>query len=126
MIALTLVAASALALEFPSIDQPHRSGASAPADAALIISVETYYELPDVPFAQADAQAFRDFLVYTRGLAPDRVEVLAESRSTSASLIRKAAKRLGERVSDGGTAWVFFAGHGAASPTTSERLLMGG
>lgn len=110
---------------WPDIDQPLKSGHTAEADAALVIGVEEYYELPGVPHARADAQAFRDYLVYTRGLRPSNVELLNQRGTTSAGKIRAAAKRLGEAVGHRGTAWVYFAGHGAASPTTGERLLMG-
>ena len=32
---------------------------------------------------------------------------------------------MGALATDGGVVWVYFAGHGAASPETGERLLLG-
>lgn len=127
MLILLLIALTAIAgtSQWPSIDAPLKTGTIAPQDAALVIGIEDYYELPKVPFATGDAQVFRDFLVYSRGIPPDQVELLDQTKNTGADKIRAAATRLGARVSKGGVAWIYFAGHGAASPKSKERLLMG-
>ena len=49
----------------------------APDDAAVVIGIEDYAFLPDVPFAERDAQAVSDLLVYTIGVPADRVRVLS-------------------------------------------------
>jgi hypothetical protein len=112
----------ALAAGLPDIDTPLKTGASAPDDAAVVVGLADYYELPDVPFADRDAQAFADYLLYSRGVPSDRIVRLPKAnREKFLAAVEEAAQRAGSE----GTVWVYFAGHGAASPDTGERLLMG-
>lgn len=121
MFALTLAAAAAWAL--PDLDEPLRSGASAASDAAVVVGIEDYLVAPDVPHAARDARAVYDFLVYTRGIPTGRVRLL--DQGASREHIESAVRELGASVGAGGTLWFYFAGHGATSPKTSERLLVG-
>ncbi len=106
----------------PSIDDPLRSGARADADAALVIGVEDYAFVPDVPYARADAEAVRRWLLYTRGVSQGSIEVVTDG---SREQILAALARTRSRVGAGGTAWVYFAGHGAASTKDGARMLLG-
>ena len=119
---MLLLSLSSMAHGFPAHDTPHRVGADAPADAAVVVGIEDYFALPDVPFATRDATAVSDLLIYTIGVPTARVSVLTKqaSKERIEASIRDAAAQVG----DGGTLWVYFAGHGAASPTTGERLLL--
>jgi formylglycine-generating enzyme required for sulfatase activity len=122
---LVLVAAlafPALAAELPSIDRPLRTGRSATGDAAVVIGVEDYVYLPQASYASQDAQAMYDFLVYTRGVPSSRVALL--QGGTSRRKIIEAVTTAGKQVGAGGTVWVYFAGHGSASPSTRERLIL--
>ena len=110
------------AAELPSIDTPLKTGLSAKADAAVVIGVEHYGYLPSVPYAERDAQAMYDFLLYTRGVRSSRITLLKGANSRKK--IRDAVAEAGEGVGPGGTVWVYFAGHGTASPSTKERLLL--
>lgn len=107
----------------PALDAPHRTPASAPGDAAVVVGVEDYFVLPDVPYAQRDAELFYDFAVYTRGIPTDRVTLL--TGPVSREKVVAALEAAGRSTRAGGTVWVYFAGHGAASPTSGERLLVG-
>jgi len=119
---LCLMLGYAMAGELPSVDTPLKTGASAPGDAAVVIGLDTYYELPDVPYADRDAAAVRDFLIYTHGIPSNRVHVVPKANREK---IQVAVDDAAELAGTGGTVWVYFAGHGAASPTTGERMLMG-
>jgi formylglycine-generating enzyme required for sulfatase activity len=110
------------AADLPSIDTPLKTGLSAKADAAVVIGVEHYGYLPSVPYAERDAQAMYDFLLYTRGVRSSRITLLKGANSRKK--IRDAVAEAGEGVGPGGTMWVYFAGHGTASPSTKERLLL--
>ncbi len=113
---------SALAAGLPDIDTPLKTGATAPDDAAVVVGLDSYYELPDVPFADRDAQAFADYLLYTRGVPSDRIARVAKAnREKLLAAVQGAAEQAGSE----GTVWVYFAGHGGASPDTGERMLMG-
>lgn len=114
----TLTALAAL----PDVDTPLKTGADAPHDAAVVAGIEDYYELPDVPFAERDAQAFADYLLYTRGVPSDRVARVAKANREK---LLAAVELAGRAAGPEGTVWVYFAGHGAASPTTGERMVLG-
>ena len=121
MIALALLT-FAQAGSLPDFAEPARTGQHNPKDAAVVIGVEDYFDVPDVPFARADAQAFDDFIRYTRGVSDERVTRLLDARAGD---IRRAVQDQGKRVGPGGTLWVYFAGHGAMDPTAQRRLLLG-
>src|SRR5687768_16231294 len=112
-----------LALAAPDIDTPLRTGATAPADTAVVIGIEDYAFVPDVPYAQRDAKAFYDLLVYTIGVPSSRVRLL--DHGAGKEQIVEAVAAAGAEVGAGGTVWVYFAGHGAADPSTGARLLLG-
>jgi hypothetical protein len=106
----------------PGIDAPVRSGASAPEDAALLVGIEDYAFLPDVPWVRRDLAAMNDLLVHTRGVPQEHVVRLdgASLDQMKAGLDRALASK-----GPGGTLWVYFAGHGAADPATGALLLVG-
>jgi len=120
-ITLTLAAClSANAAELPSVDQPLKTGAKAPKDAAVVIGIETYTHIADVPYAASDAAAFYKFLVYTRGVPSSNVRLL--DKGANKEMILDALDAAGKAS---GTVWVYFAGHGAASPSSGERMILG-
>ncbi|MEQ1568070.1 MAG: hypothetical protein ABMA64_20695 [Myxococcota bacterium] len=106
----------------PSIDEPLRTGASAPADAAVVVGVEDYAFVSDVPWAAADADLVYDWLVYTRGVPARAVERLT---NPSREQVLAGLDRARAAVGPSGTVWVYWAGHGAASPVDGQRLLLG-
>jgi hypothetical protein len=118
-----LLAAAALARpEPPDVDDPLRTTRQETADVALVIGNEAYYAVPRVAYARRDAAAVAGWLSYTRGIPPERVRVLDDVASEQ---ISAAVAELAPLVGEGGTFWLYYAGHGAADPSTGERLLLG-
>lgn len=111
-----------LALAVPSVDEPLRTGAAAPDEAAVVIGLEDYAFVADVPYARRDAEAVYQLLVYTRGVPADRVQLLT---SGGREQVVAALQRAAEQASAGQTVWVYFAGHGAAAASTGARILLG-
>ncbi|MBT3223887.1 MAG: caspase family protein, partial [Proteobacteria bacterium] len=118
---------SALALTWagtlPEVDKPLKTGARNGDDAAVVIGIEDYAFVADVPYATRDAQAVYDYLIYTRGVPSSQVRLL--NQGASRELILEAVTEAGKQVSDNGVVWVYFAGHGAADPSTGDRILLG-
>lgn len=114
--------ALAWGVDLPSVDTPPRTGARAPADSAVVIGVQRYPFVSDVPYAHRDADAFRRLLLYTLGVPVDRIELL---RDANKEQILEAIGRAGRQTGPGGRVWVYYSGHGAASPDTGERTLLG-
>jgi hypothetical protein len=118
VIALLAVAAAVAG----EVDAPVHTGQESPHDYAVVVGVEDYAFLPDVPHAAADAAAVQTWLRASRGVPDHRIERLVDA---SREQILAALERAAAAVGDEGTLWLFWAGHGAASATTGERLLLG-
>jgi hypothetical protein len=110
------------AFALPNIDQPLKTGNRSPNDAAVVVGIEDYAFVGDVPYASRDAAAFYDALVYTVGIPSDRVRLLDRGASKEQIL---GAVDDAARLVDDGTVWVYFAGHGAADVSTGARMLLG-
>ncbi len=121
MSALSL-ALGARGAPLPSVDQPVKTGIHTPEDAAVVIGIESYFVLPPVSHAERDARAFSSFLLDSRGVEAARLRELVGTPN-KVQIVR-AVEEAGELVGPGGTVWVYFAGHGAASPSTGERVLL--
>jgi formylglycine-generating enzyme required for sulfatase activity len=119
---LSLASPRAQAATLPDFAEPARTGQRNPKDAAVVIGVENYTDVPDVPYARRDAEAFDGFARYTIGIPDERVTLLRDARAYE---IKNAVKDAGARVGAGGRLWVYFAGHGAMEPNGSRRLLLG-
>jgi len=77
-------------------------------DVALIVAVEDYAFLPDVPGARANALAWEGYLS-ARGVF---TKLLVDREVTRGEVLKQAAAVGAERGS-GGKAWLVFIGHGA-------------
>ena len=111
------------AADLPDIQQAVQTEAEASNDVAVLIGIEDYAFLPEVPFALRDVQAFQQFLVHTRGVPAQRVHIL-DSNPTAEKIVEVVEEALAE-VNAGGTFWFYFSGHGAASTVDGRRLLLG-
>ncbi|MES2643922.1 MAG: caspase family protein [Myxococcota bacterium] len=120
---LLLLPGAASAGGLDQLSEPLKTGAKAPADAAVVIGAEDYLRVADVPFARRDAALFYDWLIYSRGVRPEAVRLLDHevTRESMQAAIETAARQVGA----GGRLWVYFAGHGAAAPESGERLWLG-
>jgi hypothetical protein len=107
----------------PDVQRELRVGGHGAADAALVVGVEDYFVLPDVPHAVRDAEAFYETLVYTVGVPADHVVKL--TGTPSREQIEQGLETAAAAAGAGGTLWVYFAGHGAADPVDGARLLLG-
>jgi len=109
---------------WPDIDEPLISKQTAPADHAVVVGIDDYLAISDVEYAREDALAFADFLERTRGIPGDQIEILLGQNVTNEQIL-EAVTGAGQRSAGDGTVWFYFAGHGAASVETHERLLLG-
>ena len=120
---ISMMMGNALAAEAPpKVDAPVATGAERTSDAAVVVGNEVYAYLPKVDFAERDAAATYQTLLTTRGLPPENI---AHLDGANRDQILDAVQRAAVQVGDGGTVWVYFAGHGAASPSTGELMLVG-
>lgn len=95
-----------------------RNGAN---DVALLVAIEDYTFLPDVPGAVRNAEDWRGFLQQNLGV--QTVYTLYNQQASREEILRFAAKAAGE-VGRGGRIWFVFVGHGAPS-AGGEGILVG-
>lgn len=93
------------------------------SDHALVIGIEDYFVIPKVPFAKQDARAFADVLHHTRGVPAENIRAL--DHFVNREKIVEAARQIGEQAGVDAVVWIYYAGHGAGSPTDGNRLLLG-
>ena len=104
--------------------QPPKTGRTASQDAAVVIGVERYYALAQVPYAERDADLFHRFLLDTVGVPSSRISNLFRSKPAKEDIEREVKKRAGQVGADG-TLWIYFAGHGASLPGENDVRLLG-
>lgn len=106
----------------PAVQPAISSGLRATRDAAVVIGVEAYEQLPQATFARADARAWADWLEVNQGVRDSRITTLEDpDRDDLYAALRKA----GSRVRRKGTLWVVFAGHGAMTAGSGgQRTLL--
>ena len=92
-------------------------------DAAVVVGIGDYLELPGVPGAAANARDWERYFLETRRLRPSRVHVLVDREARKERIERLVADAAGE-VGRDGTLWFVFIGHGAPSPKRDEGVLV--
>ena len=91
-------------------------------DAAVVIGLQRYGFLPEVPYAHRDAEAVGAWMRSAAGMDPDRVRIHREGHREA---ILAAVDAAAAEVGPGGRLWIWFSGHGATSPTDGSPMLVG-
>lgn len=121
----SLAAVAAQAEPPPPLDASRLKGVRKPNAVALVIGVEDYLNLPMAQFAGRDARAFGEFATNALGLEPARVKVLTGAEARLLEIEKAVDNWLRAEIQSGATdVYVFFAGHGLASPDGRELYLM--
>jgi len=96
-------------IPWPALPPPPPVGGGE-ADAAVVVAIEDYAFLPDVPGARANGRAWAHWLRDTRGVP--RVRTLTDAEATRETVAEAVAAARRQRGDDG-LLWVVFIGHGA-------------
>lgn len=94
-----------------------------PRDAALVVAIEDYSHVADIPGARQNGTDWYRYLVRGRGVPPDRVRLLIDGQATRPE-IELALDALLDQADPDGTLWVVFIGHGAPSRDGHDGLLL--
>ncbi len=84
-----------------------------PADWGLIIGIEQYARLPQVPFARKDALVMRQYFHKVLGIPQENIIMLLDNNATKARIEGFVKHYLPEKVSGQTRLYIYFAGHGA-------------
>jgi len=125
MLSLLLFAGLAAAQPtWPSLDEPAAEVGGGANDAAVIIGIEDYFVVQDIPGAVDNANAWYDWFTVTRGVPLSNVHIVRNGLASREKILEEAEWGTG-RVKDGGTLWYVFIGHGAPAKDGHDGLLVG-
>ena len=124
-VALLLALAGALlAARWPLLSDPAPAAGGGGRDAAVVVGLERHMLVARIPGAEANAIAWYDYLVQTRGIPIAQAALLVDGDATREEIL-SAAKRASAQVQRGGTLWFVFVGHGAPARANGDGLLVG-
>lgn len=93
-------------------------------DAALIVAIEDYQNVDDIPGAQANAADWVRFLTKSQGVPETNAHLLWNYEATREEILEDARAAV-EKVSPGGRLWFVFIGHGAPKRSGDDAWLIG-
>ncbi len=92
---------------------------------AVVIGIEQYREkLPKADFADRDAKLVGEYLTKVLGYPEENVVVRVNERATGKDLEKYFDNWLPNNVEKGGSVFVYYSGHGAPNPQTSDAYLV--
>ncbi len=92
---------------------------------AIVIGVEQYrQQLPRAEFAARDAQMVTQYLTKTLGYPDHNVVTLLNEQAAKSDFEKYFEKWLPNNVENGSTVFVYYSGHGAPNPKTSDAYLV--
>ncbi len=94
----------------------------APEDVAIVVAIEDYAFLPDVPGAVQNANDWENYFRKARGM---KEVYVVTNKEASIEEITRFTSQAKEQVGESGTLWFIFIGHGAAVSDGSDGALIG-
>jgi hypothetical protein len=92
---------------------------------AVVIGIEQYREkLPKADFADRDAKIMGDYLTKVLGYPEENVVVRVNEKATRNDLEKYFGDWLRNNVEPGGSVFIYYSGHGAPNPKTSDAYLV--
>lgn len=104
-------------------DAPAYSRPERPDDAAVIIGIESYSDLPAARFAERDAEAVRRHLA-ALGVPERNMVSLIGSKAGRAAFVKTLETWLPRNVTEDSTVWVYYSGHGAPDARSGAAYLL--
>ena len=108
---------------WPDLSQDLEKLGGGEEDAAVVVGIEDYGYLPDIPGATRNSLAWYQYLTKVRGVPGTRVFLLENAEAT-ASKIQRAVRDAAAKVRPGGTLWFVFIGHGAPNQDGTDGVLV--
>jgi len=108
--------------EWPDLSRIHSVEGGGENDAAIVVGIEAYNYLADVPGAVSNA---RDWSRWLRDARQVPAVKLLTDESATRNTILAAVEAAGALVGAGGTLWFVFIGHGAPSTDLSDGVIVG-
>lgn len=107
---------------WPSVSSPIGNSPGGALDAAVIVAIDSYANLPRVQRAVDNGRDWQIWLSDVRKLRPEALVLLRDQGATRFK-VRAAIKRALEEVRPGGKLWFVFIGHGSPLPTDAALMM---
>jgi len=116
LLVLVALGLPATASEWPDLSVPADAGRQRGSanDAALIVAIENYTDLPDIPGAVQNGLDWHTHLNESLQIPASQMVLLTDGDATGEQIM-KGAREVAEKAGEGGRVWVVFIGHGAVS-----------
>ena len=124
LLAACSLSRAAHAVEWPEVSSDLPPNGLGENDAAVIIGISDYYQLPDINNADQNAADWNRYLQKTRGLAGPNVRMMVNAEATKENILA-AVTDATHQVKPGGTLWFVYVGHGAPAPSHDDGLILG-
>ena len=97
----------------PALPDEARSAQAGATTRAVVVGISDYQNIPDLNFADRDAQAFADWLKSPAGgsIPQENIALLTNEKATNSKILL-AFYRIVEESKEGDTAIIYFSGHG--------------
>jgi hypothetical protein len=109
---------------WPSLTKAPAAAGGGENDAALIVAVEKYTDVPEVRGAVQNAKDWYWYLTETRKVPVENIKLLTDHGGTVEAM-RKAAAAMAALTRPTGTMWLIFIGHGAPAQDGTDGVLVG-
>ncbi len=111
-------------LPWPDLSRAAPRAGGGKDDAAVVVGIESYAHVASIPGARENAIAWYEYLVHSRGIPIEHVSLLVDNDATRED-VEWAVDEAARQVTDDGTLWFVFIGHGAPSRSQDDGLLIG-
>jgi hypothetical protein len=92
---------------------------------AVVIGIEQYRQkLPQADFATQDAKSVAEYLTKVMGYPDENVVTLTNDHAALGDFVKYFEKWLPNNVDEGSTVFVYYSGHGAPNPKTSDAYIV--
>ena len=110
---------------FASLDPTKIKGHSNSNAIALVVGVADYSRAPAATYADNDANVFGDYAHRALGIPRSNIKVLVNGKASNTDIKIGVKRWLRGRIEEGKSdVYVFFAGHGLASPDGNDLYLL--
>ena len=120
---LCLVASGTAQSAWPDLVPPIQ-GTGGRHDAAVVVGIEDYQWLTDVPGAAKNVEAWEAWFLQGRGIHEEHVALLTDEQATQERII-ETIEDASRFVGTSGTLWFVFVGHGGRHAAEEDGLLVG-
>jgi hypothetical protein len=113
-----------VAADWPNLSRPAPKVGGGEKDVVVIVGIEDYAHVANIPGAEQNAADWYRYMVKTRAVPSDRVTLLVDEDATREEM-RIAAEEAARLVGKRGKLWFIFIGHGAPAASGDDGLLIG-